>query len=421
MLSMIKSQVLKIYKTLSYLPLLGLAMTLTMGRLLIYAQMLDVEQFGVLNLYLITSTIYLATSCFGLYVDLQRKMPVELNNGSIEFAIGRIILTCQGALLVATLSIAGAVIFWLYKPVQICFILIGVIYGFAQQLFLISITESRSAMETMRYSKQSLTRAVLIILIAVPMAKYFGSALTIVLVETLISVTISIMIFRRIFIRYGISARELFIVSTKLAKQIEWRSLCFIFIIMMSLALSLNLDRWIAAQYLNIVDFSIYSFAAIIMTVAYQGQAMINAAVYPVVAIRFSISSRSAFKMTFLVSIGTCALAIVGCLIAVPAISWGIEVYYSVYLQSVPLILPLAIAAAFRVSDYWTNFLIIAGAETLALLIGFFSTVLPLLFWVIYGTTTPIGISYLVLTLSVSNFFFSILGVIYLHVHSLAR
>lgn len=415
-----RSNLYNLYRKFDYLPFLAVALILTMSRLLVYARILDLDQFGIFNLFLVTSTIYIATSCFGLYVDLQRKMPVELANGKIKDAIGRLILTCQGALIVAMLSAIGVFAFSLFDHFDMNVIFLGIIFGVSQKIFMIVITESRCATDTMRYSKHTLMRAVLIVIFAIPVAKYFNSAFAIVVTEILISCIISILLLQRLLIRYGVNIKEALSISRKIAQQIEWHSMFSIFVLMMGLAASLNLDRWIAAQYLSITDFSLYSFAAIIMTIAYQGQAMINAALYPAVAIRFAESSSSAFKMTFLVSICMFTLAILGCLVAVPAISWGVETYYTGYIQSVPLILPLALAASFRISDYWGNFLIIAGAEVLALIVGFLSTIIPLLLWTIYGAVTPIGISYLVLAISASNYFCSVLGVIYLQARTVA-
>src|SRR5690349_14433188 len=67
---------MKILREFWYAPLLAAAMALMMGRLLILARLLRVEEFGALSGALLVSGTFCMLGCLGLQSMLQRDWPV---------------------------------------------------------------------------------------------------------------------------------------------------------------------------------------------------------------------------------------------------------------------------------------------------------------------------------------------------------
>src|SRR5690606_3015831 len=116
--------------------------------------------------------------------------------------------------------------------------------------------------------------------------------------------------------------------------------------------------------FLSPQQFAQYAFASISLTLAIAFQALINASVYPSIAKRLAISGdRAAFRLTLLASTFCLAFCV---MLAAPAVWFSailIEKYLPQYQEATALLVPFAVAGAFRLSDFWSSFLVISGRE----------------------------------------------------------
>ena len=396
-----------------YMPVLALAMALTMGRLLVFARVMSVEQFGAFNIALIVSTLTLTISCFGLFTNLQRKLPIDLQRGHINLGAARTALTLYGALAVGGVGLICAFAFssaWALSPMLT---MVGVVHGFSQQIFLIFTTETRSARQTMLYSAQILLRAFLIISIVVPVAFITGSAVLALLAEVVVTLIVSFVILRQILAKYRLSPRMALSSSVPMARKVNWPSMGYLVLMTLVVAASSSVDRWIAVNYLVTSDFAQYAFAIIIITVASSTQAMVNAALFPAIASRYTYSPRAAFRMAAKTSFGMLGLAVAICLPSVPILAWLVERFYPAYSEAIPLFLPITLAGVFRFADFWTSYLIVADRERRAVVINLIATLAPLALWLAFSTPTPLNIAYLALSVSAVAFLLSMFGTMY--------
>jgi O-antigen/teichoic acid export membrane protein len=125
-----------------------------------------------------------------------------------------------------------------------------------------------------------------------------------------------------------------------------------------------NLDRWIAADRLGPAGFAHYAFAWIVLSAAQSAQAVINAAVYPMLARRMGKSGHAAARrFCAMLSIGVFVL---GAAAIFPA--WIIAVqliahWFPQYRDTGVLVLIFLCIAVFRVSDFWSSYLLIVARE----------------------------------------------------------
>lgn len=400
-------------KAAVYIPVLGLAMALTMVRVLVYARTLSTHEFAELNLVLIISTLFTTFVSFGLFSDLQRKMPIDLQRQDVALAVGRLLLAIAGTFAVALAGIPLLLAAAALGSVASVVGLTGILHGLSQQLFLVTTTESRSARETSRYSIQSLVRAILIIGLAVPVAMTTGSAVMALATEALLNLAASGLILARITSQYTIGRQEILRQLSDLWRRTSTSDMAFLVMISFVVAASSNFDRWLAAKLLPTTEFAHYSFAAIITMVAYSTQALINAAIYPAISARFAISVQSALRMSAKSSCLMLACGLFACVPGIPLANWIIVKYFPNYLDATPLITVMAISGTFRLANFWTGFLIIAEKQRLALFTNLAAVLLPLAVWSLVSTLSAASIAYLALTVSVCSFVFSMLGTFY--------
>jgi len=400
-------------KAAIYVPILGLGMALTMVRVLVYARILSNQAFAELNLVLIISTISMTFVGFGLFSDLQRKMPIDLQRHAVALAVARLVLAIAGTLAVASVGlplVLAAAASGLLAPIAGP---IGIVHGLSQQLFLAATTESRSARETLRYSTQSLVRALLIIGLAVPVAMASGSAVMALATEALLNFAAAGLIILRTTSRYNIRREEVLRQLSGLWKQVNTSAMAYLVLFSFVVAASSNVDRWLAAKFLPTTEFAYYSFAAIITMMAYSTQALLNAAIYPAIAGRLAISPESAFRMSAKSSCAMLACGLIACLPGIPLAKWIISSHFPDYLDALPLITAMAISGAFRLANFWTSFLIIAEMQRLALVANLAAMLLPLAGWSLVSTPSTVSIAYLALAVSVCSFLFSMFGTFY--------
>lgn len=388
-------------------------MALTMVRVLVYARILSNHEFAELNIVLIISTLFTTFVGFGLFSDLQRKMPIDLQRKKATLAIARLMLAVAGTLAVALAGLPLMLTGVALGSLTVTAGAVGILHGLSQQLFLVATTESRSARETARYSYQSLIRAILIISVAVPIGIYTGSAITALTTEALLNFAASGATLVRMTSRYSVGGGEIRRHCSALWKRMSLQDMAFLVLISFVVATSSNFDRWLAAKLLPTTEFALYSFAAIITLVAFSTQALINAAIYPAISARFAVSMGSAFRMSAKSSCAMLALGLIACIPGIPLARWIILTYFPNYLDAASLIAVVSISGVFRLANFWTGFLVIAERQRLALFTNLIAILLPLSAWTLLSTPSTSSIAILALAVSVCSFLFSMLGAFY--------
>jgi O-antigen/teichoic acid export membrane protein len=352
----------------SYAPLLAAGMGIMFLRLLVLARLLDIAEFAALSGALIVSSFIVTISCFGLFLHLQRRLPVHLARGQRRAAAVQMAQTVVAALAVAAIGVAigaGGIGIGGISPQMIA---IGAVHGLAQQLFLIATTESRSSNEPLRYAVQHFMRSTASVALALPVAVWLGSASLVLAAEAFVSGMAALLIMANAGRRLRVSLPLAGSLSLRSFGRVEWVSMMALLTYSVISSVSSQIDRWLSSAYLAERDFAHYSFAWTVMIAALSLQALINASVYPMIARRLTLAGpRAAWRLAAFASLAMFALSAVLIAPALWAAGLVVNRFLPDYADALPLFLPMAIAAALRLSDFWSSLLIIGGRERAAL------------------------------------------------------
>lgn len=354
-------------------------MAIMLARLLVMAKLLTVAEFALYSAAMVVSGIVGMLACVGLYHDLQRTMPGHLAHGRRRQAAIATSRTIIGGLIVAGLGLALSAFGHLIDSLSSMIVALGVLHGLAQQLFLVATTESRSNHEPLRFAWQSMARAVGVIGAAVPAALWSGSASAVVAAEAAMTFVIIALILHKVLARLSDqSGLELSILGWRSLRSVDWAAMFSLLLLSAAVAISSNIDRWLASTSLTLEDFGQYSFAWITLSVAFSAQSLVNAAAYAVIARRAALAGHaSAYRVSFATSMTLLLI----CLAAVPPAAYIasalVDRFYPEYRDAVVLLPFFGIAAAFRVADFWSGFLVIVGKERLSLAINLAATIVP--------------------------------------------
>lgn len=334
-----------------------------MVRLLLYARLLSIQEFGTLSLGVLASGTFGMLGCLGLQSMLQREWPVNLVWGQERRGLVRAFQCNLVAAFCAVVAlIAAAACRFLIPKVEV--IGIGIAHGLSLQLFLVATVESRSRGDPVRYANQNFIRSVISIVVAACTAIATGSAIAILIAEALITTAMALVIFYRAVERSRMTAAIAYGVALRRLRAVDWGSALTLMTIGAVAFLTINVDRWIGADKLSRTDFAQYSFAWIVISAALSAQSLINASIYPMLARRLAANGRAAaFRICTIVSLGVLA---VGLLAAVP--TWLVAEYivrhwFPAYSNAEGLIMIFFAVALLRVSDFWSSFLLIVGHE----------------------------------------------------------
>jgi O-antigen/teichoic acid export membrane protein len=366
---------------LMYAPVLSVAIVLMMGRVLVFARLLSVEEFGRFNIGMLSSSTFCMLACIGLQMVLQREWPVYLVRGLERQGLVRAAQCNVIAVACAVLGACGAAVLTL-RWSEARLISLGMIHGLSQQVFVIANFEGRSRGEPLRSANQNLLRASILLVGGVGAALASGSAVMVILVEAAISLTISAAIFRGALVRGRMATSLAFRLAVRQLPRAPWRSAIVLMVVSIVFFFVFNLDRWIAADRLGAAGFAHYSFAWIVLTAAQSAQAVINAAVYPMLARRMGrLGQAAARRFSALLS---AAVFVAGALAIVPTwiiVGLLIDRWFPQYANTKTLILIFLGVAIFRVSDFWSSYLLIIGRERAVLVWNSTLTVLVTLLW----------------------------------------
>jgi O-antigen/teichoic acid export membrane protein len=346
-----------------YVPLLGLAMGVMLARMLVMARLLDLTGFAQFSLGLLVSSTFCMLACLGLQPLLQREMPVHFVRRRERAAA---VLVAQCLLVAASTAalLAAAVAGLAWTGIPALTLGVGLLHGLSQQVFVVATVESRSRGDPVRFARQNLARALVVLVAGAAVASLAQSALLALAAEALVSLALSAGVLARVFATARLAAPAAAEVGRRRLAKLPWRAaaaLLALSVVAFGLA---NADRWIAARELDARAFAQYAFAWMVLMVAQSAQTVVNAAVFPMLARRHAINGSSrAFSVAARISAGSLFLAL-----ALAAPAWWLAVLaidraFPSYADSSPLIGVFIFSAAFRISDFWSSFLVITGRE----------------------------------------------------------
>lgn len=382
-------------------------MGIMMVRLLVMAKLLAVDEFATLSSALILSGFVNTIACFGLFLHLQRMLPIHLARHHYRASVVLMSQTIIAAFGVGGIGIVIGASGISLGGISADMVLLGAIHGLSQQLFLIATTESRSNNETVRYSIQHLLRSLATVLAGVFAAVVVGSASAVLIAEAAVAFISVTMILDAARKRFNARPSKALVLGLRSLRRVDWISTFALLAYSVVVAMSVQLDRWLSSVVLPTEEFASYSFAWIAMIAALSVQALVNASVYPMIARRFALSGRkAAYRLTFLVSFGMLAVCLVPAVLSVFVADYLIARYYPAYLEATTLVPVIALAAIFRISDFWSSFLIIDGKERSTLIATSLSLLGTVAVWyfAIGGQFSPMHLAYLAAAVSIVTY-----------------
>lgn len=386
----------------------GIAAILMMVRMLAYAKLLTLPAFGVLSIGLLVSSSLAIINAFGLYLLMQRDLPPL-------FAAGRVtrgmVLMCEVAFVTTLcalpllgysatgMSLAGG---------SGTLLALAAVHGLSNQLFGIVSTESKSRLLQEEFSVTLFARSCVVSLAGLAVAVRTGSAHGILVAETVSTLGIVGIAAARAGMRYCRNSAALPGLAWRHIRRLDWRTAAILFASAILAFLIQNIDRWISADMLAPHVFAQFAFAWTLLSMAATFQATVNANFFPSLAAQRYHSGTLAVRqrtgrtsIRFLLMLGV--FAVPGYLI----IRWAIGAYFSQY-SGVLAYMPLFLAAAaFRASDFWSNYFVIAGRTRLLFLCQAAVLAGSLLIWLagpLYATDPLHRLSILTLALSALSF-----------------
>jgi O-antigen/teichoic acid export membrane protein len=354
---------------IAFFPLIALANFLMFFRLLALAKIFNLSDFGQFSMGMLIANSFCLFGGVGFYQLLQQKLPrLHISKKKKE----ALILTNQA--IVSTLSIFIIVVLIIfafagklrYEPL---FLLISAFAGLSQQLFLVFTLQSRSANDSLGYSLEILIRNFSVTITIVMLAIFFQSPVLCILTDAILTFVIGFIIF---FKNYNFFSLNYFFLSIKLLKNVEWKKIIYLFMLSAFGFFIANADRWIAGIYFDKQKFGLYSFGFLILTISQSVQAIINVVTFPSISNIYQIyGAKKAFIYTKKIAI--LAITIAACFLPFFFFlaNFMIGRFYPSFFSVKYVIALFMIVSLFKISDFWSSFLIISGKEKILLFIQF--------------------------------------------------
>jgi O-antigen/teichoic acid export membrane protein len=351
-------------RQLWYAPVLALATALMMLRLFALARLLDIPNFAQVSAALLVSTTFTMLGCLGLQALLQRDMPIMFVRGRERAArvlLGQSVLVAYGSAVVAMLA-ALVVPLDFGSPANL--VVLGIVHGLSQQLFVVASVESRSRGEPLRFAAQSLVRSLVIVAVGLATARVMRSAPAVIVAEALISLALAHGLLWQTTSRVVPGAVATLRIAIRRMKRVDWHAAGVLLLVsLLGFALTYA-DRWGAASALDAHAFANYAFAGTVLAIGLSAQSLVNASVYPMLA---RLYAREGQRACFALCSKLSLIALVaGLVLAVPAyfvLEAAVQRWYPAYDVARGLLGIFLVVAAFRVSDFWSSYMMITGFQ----------------------------------------------------------
>lgn len=369
-------------RELWYAPLLALAMGLMLARLLLMARWLDLPAFASYSAALLVSSSFCMLVCLGLQPMLQRDLPMlivrrrERRGVTLAAQCAIVAIGCAGlGVLASAAGVAAAGL----SPTLFA---LGVLHGLSQQLFVVATVDSRSRGRPLRFAAENFGRAALILMCGWAAAAVTRSPTWVLLVEALLSTAIAASLLSRQLRRPALPCGAAWRIALRRLPAVRWNSALALLAVSAIAFVLINIDRWVAAQWLSPRHFALYAFAWTLLMVAQSTQVIVASALYPLLARRFAEAGvKTAFGLSARASLGLLAAA--GA--AAAPVWWMLDAaiarWFEDYSQARSLLAPFLLVAALRVSDFWSSFLLVVGRETRLLVLQLAAAAVALPVW----------------------------------------
>jgi len=347
-----------------YVPLLTVALGLMMVRMLVMARVLRVQEFALFSGAVLVSSTFCMLGCLGMQSMLQREWPVNLLRGQerrgLVLAAQCNVVALGCAVILLLMTVTGASFAGL-PPVLLAF---GILHGFSQQVFLIATVESRSRGDVVRFARDNLIRAGGALAFGTAAALITGMTLWVLAVEAVISMILAYRYFSRAARIALLELPRVYFLAVRSLRRVRWRSALALMAVSVLSFISINADRWFAAETLEAASFAQYAFAWIVLIVAQGMQAVGNAAVFPMLARRFAGGGcRAAFRLCLALSLAVLAGGSICSILVWEVASIAVPHWFPDYEPAIGL-LPLFLAiGVLRLSDFWSSYLLVIGRE----------------------------------------------------------
>lgn len=370
-------------RQLWYAPVLALAMGLMLARLLLMARLLDVQAFAVYSAGLLVSSSFCMLACLGLQILLQRDLPMmivrrrERAGGILLMQCTLVAIACAaaGAVVVAggSVSLAGL------SP---ALLLLALIHGLSQQVFLIATVDSRSRSQSLLFARQNLERSLIVFPAGGVAIALGGQVAAVLAAEASISLLIAALLQRQQLRAIPLRPTAAVGAAWRRLPAIQWRSALGLLALASLGFLMINVDRWLAAQRLPPSAFAQYAFAWTLLMVAQSLQVVINASLFPMLARRYARDGgKSAFSISARASLGLLAGGVLAALPSWALLDFAIARWFEAYADARSLLPMFLVIAVLRVSDFWSSYLIVIGRDGRLLILSILGAVVAVAAW----------------------------------------
>lgn len=376
-----------------YAPILAFAMVIMTARLFAYAAFLDTAEFGRLSIGFLVSSTFGMLAGFGSYIELQRQLPIlyRLNKRARGLAsiINSLILN---AIILATSFLFIPLLY--YAPSVdagddlTSILALGAFNGYLQQAFLTLSSESKSKLHLLRYASLNLMRSICVIVPGVAVARAFGSAQLILVVELISTMAIGLWMLWRQLNDKHVTLRRLITISIAGLCGNRLSVLFTLSLLSLASTMSVNVDRWVGAYLLDVPTFGQFSFALTIVLSALYLQSIINASAFPIFSMLYVEKGRKAcWRSVTAFSLGLLVFSLAASAAADALLLNLIPVYFPKYVNITNYCWILLIAASFRVAEYFSSYLVISGNERSSLISSIASVVFSVAATLVLYTT----------------------------------
>jgi O-antigen/teichoic acid export membrane protein len=394
----------------SYTPLLFLSAALSFLRVVIYARSLGSDQFGTLSQMLIVSNVFGMAGSLGTQLVAHRDVPKLLQAGSKSPAA---ILLFQ-CIIVTTATMGMCIITGLFgaRPFSLTLtsFSIAIVHGWSQQIFATALIERKSRLAMMSYAHEMARRSALMALAGLCAAWWLHDAEFVLLAELIVTIIVFPKLFRSLSELADLPLGRIARRGLRSLSGMTWHAAVVLFGGTVVSFASVNLDRWIAAQWLPRAVFGQYSFVWIVVMASQLAQNLLNVGFFPLLARRrVEHGELDTLKLSAALSLSLLAIGTVcGALSGFALYHW-IPGWFPQYSGAEVLLLPLTIAAVFRFADFWSSFLVITNRERPLLqiqggLLLFIVTNWTVLFWYFQLNVSAAPLCWLAVVTAVASY-----------------